>query len=440
MLIPVKSYHAVPEQPGVYEFISSSKEVIYIGKAINLKRRVSSYFQNRNHDPKTAIFVPKIKYIKFTCVNYEFEALLLESKLIGLNQPKYNVIWKDDKRYIYIKITQDEYPRVLLSRRDIDTGAYFFGPFPSASIARDIIKNIREIFPFCTQDIRVKKNCFYTHLDLCNPCPAEIKKLPLNLQTAKKRIYQKNIYGIIKLLNGNLKDVSELLIAQMKNHADNYDFENAALFRDKLKNLDYLMKFYSAADLYIENPLYINEVWQKEQLELIDVLKPFYPLLTSIKHIECLDISNTSGVLSVGAIVTFLNNKPDKKLYRRFHMNLQNKIDDFNLLSEMLQRRLKHREWNLPDLILVDGGKPQVITLQKVLNSLRIKLPIIGLAKQYEKIVVKNKYNKIIYISLPRNSKALHLLQRIRDEAHRFAHKYHTMLRLKNLIGDYKKN
>jgi excinuclease ABC subunit C len=440
MLFFPKSVLRIPEIPGIYIFRGKNCEILYIGKAKNLKRRVSSYFQNKKSiDFKTIKLVTLIHSIKIIQVNFEFEALLLEAKLIKKYKPKYNVIWKDDKHYIYIKITKEDFPRVLLSRKVDDNSSLYFGPFPSTRIVRDIIVNIRNIIPFCNQKPEIERPCFYTHLGLCDPCPSKIRKLSDKEYFNQKTKYRNNIIQIKYLLSGNTSKVKHYITSQMEIYAQNLLFEKAAMFRNKLQNLDYLTSHFSPTESFIENPYLASQRLKNEQKELTNILNKYFTHLKLLKRIECYDISNIFGKYAVGSLVTFVDGYPQKNYYRRFKIKMPDQINDFAMLSEILSRRLKHLEWPIPDLFVVDGGKPQLIAFKKIMNISQTKVPYIGLAKEEEKLIIPI-LNNFITLKLPNHSPALHLIQRIRDEAHRFAHKYHTLLRLKSLLSDARTN
>ena len=204
----------LPELNGVYVFKDQKRTILYIGKAVNLKKRVSSYFQKKNLAQKIINLVERVVNIEIIPVTTELEALLLEAKLIKLHKPKYNVIWKDDKHYIYIKITNDTFPRILFTRREEERNGTYFGPFPSARIVRELLKYLRFLFPYCTQNPKVKRSCFYTHLRLCNPCPADIIKMPASQYLTCKRIYLANVRQIKWLLTGRINFVKNYLQKQ----------------------------------------------------------------------------------------------------------------------------------------------------------------------------------------------------------------------------------
>lgn len=430
----IKELNKLSQLSGIYKFIDNNGTTLYIGKAINLKKRVASYFQKKPLDKKTENLIKQITRIDTIEVQSEFEALLLEAKLINTVKPKYNVIWKDDKHYIYIKITKEEFPRILFARKPEQKDGIYFGPFPSKLIVTDLLHYLRPIFPYCTQPRHVKKACFYTHIGLCNPCPANIKKLSGEEYREARNLYLKNIRQIKSLLSGSINPVRKYLIKQMENASKSNDFELAANYRDKIETLEYLIHNYHPAQEYIDNPQLSVLLWNKERDELRDLLAPYFALTNSVEKIECYDISNISGKLGAGSMVTFRKGLPDKNYYRRFQIRSKNKPDDFAMLSEIMRRRLNHPEWELPDVFVIDGGKPQLIALMKVLKNYKINIPLIGLAKEQEEIVIPHQ-NTFIKLKLPSRSSALALVLRLRDEAHRFAHKYHEYLRAKYFMS-----
>lgn len=429
----------LPTTCGVYTFYDRNNTILYVGKAKNLKNRILSYFSSSQlSDEKTRQLVSLIAYIEITETISEFDSLLLEAKCIKRLQPKYNVLWKDDKHYLYIKITKEPYPRILLSRRENDRNALYFGPFPTSSIIKKMISYIRTIFPFCTQKSTVKKPCFYTHINLCNPCPASIRKLDGIEYRKAKAIYRSNIRQIIRLLHGKYSFVLKNLSKSMNEFSKKQEFEKAAYLRDTIGKLSYLTHRFTSSEMYMENPYLVADEHQKEQHELHAIVKKYFDDTKKPKKIECYDISNISGQLAVGSMIVFIDAQPEKKLYRRFKIRTVSNMNDFGMIAEVIKRRLLHKEWILPDLIVIDGGKPQLNAVKDIFSINNCKIPTIGLAKEYEEIIIPNK-NKYEKIKLPDNSPALHLMQRLRDEAHRFAHAYHVLLRLKHIVSSVEK-
>lgn len=437
MIYSAKDYKKIGNTAGVYIYRDNGKNIIYIGKAKDLKKRVSSYFTNDNSDnPKTNILVQKTSTIETIPVLSEFEALLLEAKLIKLYKPKYNIIWKDDKHYIYINITDEEFPRVLLSRlKNIRGESVIFGPFPSTHTVREVLDNIRHIFPYCNSDRKTGRSCFYTHIGLCQPCPAYIKTLPAAEYGMKKREYLSHIKSIKMLLSGKLKRIHRELVSSMRKLSAEENFEKAAVLKDRIEHFEYLTQRYHSPDSFIADPYLFQNVKAKESVELKKILSQYIRLNKDISKIECYDISNLAGKFATGSLVTFVNGLPDKNQYRHFRIRLKKTPDDFAMLEEIMKRRLLHKEWSFPDLFVIDGGKPQLSKIIKVFEQFKIGLPVIGLAKEFEEIVVPVNGN-FKKIKLPDHSYALNLIKRVRDEAHRFAHRYHEVLRLKNLIPE----
>lgn len=433
MKLSIRQRNKIPPLPGIYKLYSSSNILLYVGKAKNLKKRVFSYFDTQLKEPKIRLMINQIKYIEVIPVTSEFEALLLEAKLIRDCQPKYNSIGKDGKNYIYIKISNEKFPKIYFSRKVDHTGEYF-GPFPSFQIVKEILSYIRSIFPYCTQKESIRRSCFYHHIGLCNPCPSDIIKLTGMEYKLLTKDYLQNIRNIKNILNGNIDILNRMLIAKMKVLSKQEDYEKASIWRDKLDKLNYLVHQYSPIESYIKNPKFLYNLRNRERLDLEKILSSYYPKISKVHYIECYDISNTSGKLATGSLVTFKDGEPDKNLYRKFRIRSKNTPDDFGMLQEMISRRLKHKEWILPDLFVIDGGALQLLVLKKVFYQLNIEIPIIGLAKEYESIVIPIN-NSYIKIELEANSMALNLIKRLRDEAHRFAHSYHTLLRLKYLLG-----
>src|SRR3989338_8100512 len=422
----------LPQTPGVYFLKDQYGRIIYIGKAVNLKSRVSSYFRNNPKEEKTVQIQASTSDIEIIQVFSEFEALLLEAKLINTHKPKYNVIWRDDKSYIYIKLTQTDFPSFYLARKQ-NTTDRLFGPFQSKRTARQILYFLREIFPYCTQKTPYKKICFNRHIGLCFPCPYEIINVKNEQRMVLTQNYKDNVRNIKRILSGNIKKVRHDLTVKMKTHAKNKEFENAALLRDRINQLEVLTLDYHNIDRYLENPAKKGEIWENERKSLLENLDRYIKLEKQFEIIECYDISNISGKFAAGSLVTFRRSGPDKSRYRHFRIKTVNQPDDYAMLNEVISRRLKHKEWQLPDLFMVDGGKQQLNILLKTLSNYRVNVPAIALAKRFEEIVVKNK-DAFTSIVLPAHSPALKLVTRIRDEAHRFAHRYHQKLRAQYLI------
>lgn len=420
----------MPSNPGVYLFLSQSNEVLYVGKAKSLKNRVSSYFTNLDRlAPKTKILVSKIKKIKTITVASEIEALLLEANYIKKYKPKYNTRLTDGKAYPLIRITiKDKYAKVLTARRSDDKKSLYFGPFPNTGALRLMLKTIRKIFPFQSVFNHPKRPCLYYHLGLC-PCPEVF---------ANKEGYRTNINHLIDFLSGKTKKVVKDLKIERDRLIKLEEFEKASFVQKKIDAI-----FFVTSPAYerfnYKLSLDLEEDLRNKELSALKLCLTSHGIKTTkLKRIECYDISNISGKHATGSMVVFINGEKDPSQYRKFKIRSVDKVpDDFAMLKEVLQRRIKHTEWPYPDLIIVDGGKGQVSAAMKVIKTMKqlhnttIAIPIIGLAKR-EEIIITSNFEKII---LPRSSDALKLVMRTRDEAHRFAIQYHRKLRSKSLVA-----
>lgn len=376
---------------------------------------------------KTSILISQIAKIKTITVNSEIEAFLLESHYIKKHKPKYNTKLTDDKAYPRIRITiKDKYPKVLIARRRDDNppagGSIYFGPFPNGARAlRIALKTIRRIFPYQSVPNHAKRICLYYHLGLC-PCP------PMFDSKGFGKKYKKTIKHIINFLEGNTKKIIKDLKKERETLSKNEEFEKANGIQNKINAIELITgPFYKKGlDLNI-NPNLTDDLRKKEINDLINVLNINNVPVKSLERIECYDISNTSGTNATGSMVVFTNGEKDSSLYRKFRIREINTPNDFAMMEEVLQRRIKHTEWPYPHLIIVDGGKGQISSAKKALEQMRLKIPLIGLAKGEETIITSD-FRKI---RLPKDSIALLLVMKIRDEAHRFAVSYHRKLRSK---------
>lgn len=433
---------SLPSVPGVYKFKNEHGEIIYIGKAKSLKHRVKSYFVlNLDKDSKTYQLVQHIHDLEYIEVFSELEALILEASLIKKHLPKYNILLKDDKSYIYIvidkgNVTKDgktvSVPRVLLAReRDLETGTTFYGPFTSAEAAKSLYKTLRRVLPFRDCAVpkfekyrRAGRPCLYGFIGLC-PAPCVNADLTL---------YKNNIAKIKKILNGQTNALISDLTRQMTAFSKSEDFESAGSTRDLLKKFTYAKETFRVPQSYIDNPYLVQDIMEQSLSALVDAI----PILKSVPRIiECYDISNLSGKEAVGSLVCAVDGRITKSKYKKFKIKLKSTPDDFSMLAEVLTRRLIKGikgtpNWELPDLLLIDGGKGQVSTILEVLEKLAINIPVVGLAKK-EELLIYHDGSTFVEVLLDRRNEGLKLAQRLRDEAHRFARVYHHKLRVKSI-------
>lgn len=422
---------SLSNDPGVYLFFNRLGKVIYVGKAVNLKRRVLGYFQKNLVDGKTKKLISETTSFSYIEVFSEVEALILEAELIKKYLPKYNINLKDDKSHIYIVIRKEgAYKKVLLARKgELSVRDKIFGPYPDARTTRSLLRVLRRAFPFrdCsetkyTKYQKSKSPCLYGHLNLClAPCTNA-----LSLQD-----YSTSIKRLERFLGGQKDSLVKEVQRSMKEASRTKNYEIATEHRDLLKQLLYIQQSFRLPREFMENPYLVTDIATQAMDELQKVL-PNLP--QSPIRIECYDVSNISGKDAVCSMVVAIEGKLTRTEYRKFKIKLKDTPDDYLMMKEALIRRFLHERrsnltsWGLPNLVVVDGGKGQVTVAIDVMHALDINIPVIGLAKKKELIVVKTAVG-FTEISLDRTNEGLKLLQRLRNEAHRFAQAYHHKLR-----------
>jgi len=416
----------IPHKSGVYIYKNHEARIIYVGKALDLYHRVGSYFSGADN-PRTAQLVSQIAGLETIIVESELEALIVEANLIKKYKPHYNIKLTDDKDYLYIKVTKEQFPRILVARKqDLKGSLKFFGPFPSATTVRNTLKNLRRVFPWCSNPKTASKGlafraCFYYHLGLCSgPCAGEISQTE----------YKKIIKRFITFMSGKKEQLIGELIKEMNIYAAKQDFELAGRVKRTLEGITYLTQP-NRAQVYLENPNFLED----ERKRALDELKQVLRLPTFPERIEGYDISNIQGKDAVASLVVLTNGEIDKSQYRKFKMLISGKPDDYAMHQETIRRRMKHPEWRTPDVILIDGGKGQVSAVYQQIQQTGPeefkKIPIFGLAKRMEWLYTTDGQE----IRLPRQSRVLGLLQKLRDEAHRFAITFHRKRHAKALYN-----
>ncbi|MDP2088536.1 MAG: excinuclease ABC subunit UvrC [Flavobacteriaceae bacterium] len=530
----------LPQQAGVYQFYDKNNKILYIGKAINLKKRVTSYFSKNHDNAKTKLLVSKITDIKHIVVETETDALLLENNLIKKYQPRYNIMLKDDKTYPWICIKNEGFPRVFLTRNVIKDGSEYFGPYASVRTANALLELIKELFPLrtCSYDLSEKnitkkkyKLCLDCHIGKClGPCEglqtesdynqsiAEIKniikgnfkealikfedlmhrfsadlkfeeaqlikekiKLLANYQSKSTivsptinnvdvfSIVSDNSFGYInflKIANGSIIQSHTTEIKKKLDESDKEMLEYAIIairekFHSQSKELYVPFKVELGSDLKITIPKigdkkHIIDLSQKnaqyyrlehlKQLKIVDPERHSNRILQQLQqdlrlkempiHMECFDNSNLQGTNPVASCVVFKNAKPVKNEYRHFHIKTVEGSNDFASIEEVVYRRYKRlidENLDLPNLIVVDGGKGQLSSAVKSLELLKIreKVAIIGIAKRLEEIYYPNDS---IPLYLDKKSESLKIIQHLRNEAHRFGLTFHRKTRSKKSI------
>jgi excinuclease ABC subunit C len=422
----------LPHAPGVYLMRDATAAILYIGKARNLKKRVSSYFMaGRQNTSKLLSLVTLIRHVDYVPTASEREALILERKLINHYQPVFNVMWKDDKSYPYLALTmKEDFPRLILTRHKKKDGSAYFGPYPNVKQVRQLLKWTwrKRLFPLRPCKLIIEegkpwpydkvKSCLYLHTGQCPaPCVARIDK---------------DSYGHIAerakwFFSGQKEKFIEELEHEMAELAKNEEFEKAAQVRDRIETLRRMEERVTFREM--TEPAVDQRVGESRATqELMQALK----LKKPPQRIECFDISHIQGVEKVASMVSFDRGHPDKSNYRKFIIRTVEGIDDFKSMAEVVgrrYRRLKREGKPFPDLVLIDGGKGQLSFAMAAIKAEKISgLAVAALAKQEEEIFLPGESESI---RLPQDSPALLLLRHVRDEAHRFAITFHRLRRSK---------
>ncbi|MEK7608414.1 MAG: excinuclease ABC subunit UvrC [Patescibacteria group bacterium] len=391
-----KLYANLPETPGVYLFKDKRGDLLYVGKAASLKKRVSSYFL-RPHEARIQRLVSLVRHIDYQKTDTALEALILEAELIKKNQPPFNVLEKDDKSFLYVQITAEEFPRVLPIRgKDLKTSKLTvqFGPFTSATSVRQALTLIRRIFPFHThlpnEVGRMKRPCFNHEIGLCPGVCAGL---------ISKNAYGKIVRNIKLFFTGKKDRIISSLTADMQKAARSLDYEGAADLRRRLFAIQHIQDIAFIGE---------NEVGSPDDSNFR-------------MRVEGYDISNISGDSAVGSMVVFINGKPARSEYRKFKIKTVKGPNDVKMLEEVLLRRFRNA-WELPSLILIDGGLGQVGIAQKVLRLQNLAIPILGMIKG-------PKRKRVDVLGAVPDGVSQKTLIRVRDEAHRFAIQYHRAMR-----------
>jgi excinuclease ABC subunit C len=422
----------VPHSPGVYLYYSKDKRIIYVGKAKDLKNRVSSYFVSTYKGPKTEALVKQIVDIDIIVVRSEVEAFLLEAELIKRYKPKYNIDLKDDKSYLHIVFQDYEVEfqgqkytltRVFPTRNKNLKRATYFGPYPSdAQTVKRALKAFRRVFPFCDytktkllQSLKQGRGCLYFHIGLCpGPC-ADVKNIEEN---------QKNIRQMKQFMSKGYTRGIEDLQAEMAKYAASEDYEKALEIRTMIEKIFRLETSHVLPKEYISNPNLMEDIYKRR----MDDIAAIFGIETPVKRVECYDISNIMGEWATGSMVVSENGHLEKSQYRKFRIKYTKGITDFGMMTEVMKRRSKN-DWPRPDLFLIDGGKGQVSVVLKVLEQTEFKdIPVAGIFKPNDFFLVRRNGKWKVIKPHKDNAGYLHLRE-LRDEAHRFAKGYHKKLR-----------
>ena len=431
----------LPHDPGVYRYLDASGKIIYVGKAKDLKRRVSQYFRPPEQlDRKTRALVEHIADLTYTVVETEEDALLLENNLIKQLQPHYNILLKDDKTYPWICIRNEPFPRVMLTRRYVQDGSLYFGPYASVHHARRLLDLMGSLWKLriCAHALTPEqieggklRCCLNYHLEKCaGPCEG--------LFSAEE--YQAQIEEIRKLLSGRTRELMYACRAKMQEAAADLRFEEAQEWKERLALLEAhheREKSVGHGILDMETYKLLKEKTLPRRIEkaekVVAQLQKDLGMSVPPRHIECFDNSNIQGTNPVASCVVFRDGLPCKRDYRHFNIKTVVGANDYASMKEVVNRRysrLMAEGEELPQLVVIDGGKGQLGFALEALMELGIsdKIFIVGLAKRMEEVIVPSDP---LPLFLDRNSSSLRVLMQIRDEAHRFGITHHRNLRSK---------
>ena len=402
----------LPVLPGVYFHKNAAGEIIYVGKAAVLKNRVRQYFQNGRKDIKTAALVAEIADTEWITVDSELDALFLEAEMIKRYMPKWNILLRDDKTVSYVRIDmKSEVPYVSFTRNPVDDKATYIGPFYGKVAVEKAVRILRRVFPYYDKPYTGKKTL---NTDLGLTPGIEIGK-------TTPKDYKRKLRKLIRYLEGDKAKLTEELEKTMRMEAEKGNYELAAEARDQLfglKELNRKIVFSDKEFLDISSDQAL-----KELQELLRLPEP-------PRRIEGYDISHQSGKDTVGSMVVFINGAAARSEYRKFKVR-SSRNDDLKSLREVLTRRMKHAEWEMPDLILVDGGINQVKAVSEIVGD----IPVIGRDKSGDHS--RNAKVRLVipkYLELSHSSHIARLIARIDEEAHRFAITYHSLLKRKSML------
>lgn len=402
-----KKIASLPEGPGVYMMKDALGEILYVGKASNLRKRVSSYFHagKASASGKTRIMVGKIEDIAYIPTASEAEALIYENGLIKKLSPRYNVALKDGKSYPMLKLTvQERFARLELTRVKKDDGALYFGPYTSAKLLKEALVLLNKIFPLRKCAKIGKRSCLNLQIGQClGPCEERIGE----------EKYAQIVEELRLFLEGRKDELVGLLTVRMSEESARQNFEEASRIKKQIEALISVKQ---------DRVRYAPGGELKELKDIIGSDK-------EIRSIEAFDISDIMGKLAVGSMIFFQNGRPRRNEYKRFRIEDISGMDDYAMMRQIVRRRysrLVAENLPLPDLILIDGGKGHLFAAIDEVKKLGLAVPVMSVAKEFENIFIEGRKEPII---LPRESKLLHLVKRIRDEAHRFAIAYHKKLR-----------
>jgi len=406
----------VPDAPGVYFWKDEKSETLYIGKAKSLRKRLTSYFGHHPDFPKVQVLMSHVRHVDYIETATEMDALLLEAQLIREHQPRYNKELKDDKSFPLLKITGEKFPRLVITRNQKEKKAVYYGPFTDAKLLRQAVSLVQSLFPIRKCQTLPKTACLYYHIGQCiAPC----------IKPEVEPTYARLVKEVQHFLGGGKKGFLDYLSERMKQAAAELRFEDAQFYKNQIESLEKLRR----KRFQIKAPE--KSITLSATLEL----KRALDMETLPEKIVCFDVSHVQGDETVASRTTFYRELPDKLGYRRYKIETVQGVNDFASIQEALRRMCRGikegREGWIPDLIMIDGGKGQLSAAGEVLKQEEMtNIKLISIAKRFEWVYATGSKEPVPF---EKDSSALHLLMRIRDEAHRFAVTYHRHLKSKQL-------
>jgi excinuclease ABC subunit C len=418
-----KNLNKLPKSSGVYCFTNKKEEVLYIGKASNLRKRVKDHFQNPTL--KEEFFLNETEKIGYIKTDSEISALILEANLIKKYKPKFNIVWRDDKNYFFVGMTKEKYPQIFITHQPQKiTNAEFVGPFVDGKAIKESLKILRKIFPFRSCKKIPKRPCLWYHLGYCpGPCALKISKTEIE-NSFVERDCQNNAKRVLEILKEGEKEIIKKLKKKMKALAKKLEFEEAGKIRDQIFKLE---------KVFSHSKIFEKSIFFERKTFLLEKLKEFFGL-KSLSRIEAFDISNIRGKLAVGALVGFLGENFKERFFRKFKIKFEKRLSDLYMTEEILKRRFSHSEWGIPDVILLDGGKAHLNLGKKIKKEFPEfkKIKICSLAKKSEKIFLEGKEEPILLKNL--DKEVSNFILNLNKKVHKFAISYHRKLREKNLL------
>lgn len=422
-----------PKKPGVYIF-RKGKLPLYIGKAVDLRNRLSFYFR-RNTGEKVRQMRKEATKIEWIETASEIEALIKEAELIKKYKPKYNYIFRDDKNYSFVGLTKEIFPKIYITHQPHTDNSLklktmrYIGPFTDGTALKHTLKLIRKILPYCTCKKPHRRPCLNTEMGRCLGCCC-VKNAIIETRSYTNCLarYKENIKNIIGVLSGKKRDILRHLRKEMYESARLQKFERAAVIRNQIKRLENIFSHQQFLEVQISE-VGLQKLDQFSWRKIEEYIRHLLGVESPISRVEGYDISNISGTEATGSMVVFIAGKPSKSDYKKFKIKTVYQPDDIGMLKEVISRRLRHREWQYPDMMIIDGGKGQFNAAKVQVAKHQAQIIVAALAKQNEELYTDKRNTPILLENTPPG--VMHFFQQVRDEAHRFAKKYHHKLREK---------